>query len=33
VAGMYQEVFSGLHEDPLEYFDTIFSEEHEEVVL
>jgi GTP cyclohydrolase IA len=33
VARMYEEVFSGLHDDPRAYFDTIFSEEHEEVVL
>ncbi len=33
VAKMYEEVFSGLQEDPREYFDTIFSEDHEELVL
>lgn len=33
VARMYEEVFSGLNEDPKEYFETIFSEDHEEVVL
>lgn len=33
VARMYEEVFSGLNDDPKEYFETIFSEEHEEVVL
>lgn len=33
VAKMYQEVFSGLRQDPGEYFETIFSEDHEELVL
>jgi GTP cyclohydrolase IA len=33
VAKMYEEVFEGLNQDPREYFDTIFSEEHEEPVL
>ncbi|OXS58676.1 GTP cyclohydrolase I [Bacillus sp. V-88] len=33
VAKMYAEVFSGLNHDPKEYFETIFSEEHEELVL
>ncbi|MCR8846948.1 GTP cyclohydrolase I FolE [Rossellomorea sp. SC111] len=33
VAKMYAEVFSGLDHDPKEYFETIFSEEHEELVL
>lgn len=33
VARMYQEVFSGLRQDPGEYFETIFSEDHEELVL
>lgn len=33
VAKMYEEVFSGLNEDPKEHFETIFSEEHEELVL
>lgn len=33
VAKMYAEVFSGLGKDPKEYFDTIFSENHEELVL
>lgn len=33
VAKMYEEVFSGLTKDPEEYFDTIFGEEHEELVL
>ena len=30
---MYEEVFSGLNQDPKEYFETIFSEDHEELVL
>ncbi|MGE6629522.1 GTP cyclohydrolase I FolE [Bacillus sp. NPDC077027] len=33
VAKMYEEVFSGLNEDPKEHFKTIFGEEHEELVL
>ncbi len=33
VAKMYQEVFSGLNEDPAEHFQTIFGEDHEEIVL
>ena len=33
VAKMYEEVFSGLEKSPEEYFDTIFSEQHEELVL
>ena len=33
VAKMYEEVFSGLNEDPKKYFETIFSEDHEELVL
>lgn len=33
VARMYCEFFSGLHEDPLEHLEKIFSEEHEEMVL
>ncbi len=33
VAKMYEEVFSGLQQDPKEYFKTIFSEDHEELVL
>ncbi|WP_077618609.1 GTP cyclohydrolase I FolE [Bacillus sinesaloumensis] len=33
VAKMYGEVFSGLQEDPKEYFQTVFGEEHEELVL
>lgn len=33
VAKMYAEVFSGLHEDPKQYFETVFHEGHDEVVL
>jgi GTP cyclohydrolase IA len=33
VAKMYQEVFEGLNQNPEEYFDTIFGEDHEELVL
>ncbi|WP_409288971.1 GTP cyclohydrolase I FolE [Peribacillus sp. SCS-37] len=33
VARMYEEIFTGLHQDPGEYFETIFGEEHEELVL
>lgn len=33
VSKMYAEMFSGLNEDPREYFSTVFHEEHEELVL
>ncbi|PTX59898.1 GTP cyclohydrolase I [Melghirimyces profundicolus] len=33
VARMYEEVFSGMNEKPEEYFSTLFSEDHEEMVL
>ncbi|WP_422124698.1 GTP cyclohydrolase I FolE [Planococcus sp. X10-3] len=33
VAKMYAEVFSGLKEDPKEFFKTVFHEGHEELVL
>ncbi|MUV38556.1 GTP cyclohydrolase I [Lentibacillus sp. JNUCC-1] len=33
IARMYEEVFQGMHQDPKEYFATIFSEDHEELVL
>lgn len=33
VAKMYAEVFEGLHEDPRQYFKTVFHEDHDEVVL
>ncbi|MEH7383933.1 GTP cyclohydrolase I FolE [Bacillus sp. JJ1521] len=33
VAKMYAEVFSGLQDDPKEYFQTVFGEDHEELVL
>ncbi len=33
VARMYEEIFSGLREDPSQHFQTIFGEDHEELVL
>ncbi|REB09894.1 GTP cyclohydrolase I FolE [Sporosarcina sp. BI001-red] len=33
VAKMYAEVFEGLNHDPRMYFETVFHEQHEEVVL
>ncbi|WP_262173026.1 GTP cyclohydrolase I FolE [Saccharococcus sp. Marseille-Q5394] len=33
VAKMYAEVFEGLHIDPKQYFETVFHENHDEVVL
>ncbi|MFY4775972.1 GTP cyclohydrolase I FolE [Metabacillus sp. RGM 3146] len=33
VAKMYQEVFSGIGENPAEHFKTVFGEDHEELVL
>lgn len=33
VAKMYSEVFAGIGQDPKEHFATIFSEDHEELVL
>ncbi|MER1999812.1 MAG: GTP cyclohydrolase I FolE [Lysinibacillus sp.] len=33
VAKMYQEMFSGLQTDPRDYFETVFHEDHEELVL
>lgn len=33
VAKMYEEVFSGLNDNPKEHLGTIFSEDHEELVL
>ena len=33
VAKMYQEIFSGLAEDPSEHLNTVFSETHEELVI
>ncbi|MDF2608329.1 MAG: folE [Bacillales bacterium] len=33
VAKMYEELFVGLNQDPKEYFETTFGEEHEELVL
>lgn len=33
IARMYEELFSGINEDPSEHFSVIFSEDHEELVL
>lgn len=33
VAKMYEEVFQGMNEDPAEHFQTVFGEDHEELVL
>ena len=33
VAKMYQEMFSGLNEDPKDQFTAVFTENHDEVVL
>ncbi|MFS8514794.1 MAG: GTP cyclohydrolase I FolE, partial [Planifilum fulgidum] len=33
VARMYEEIFSGLGQDPRDHFTVIFSEDHEELVL
>lgn len=33
VARMYEEVFSGMEEDPHRHFETLFDEHHEEMVL
>ncbi|MFK2824219.1 GTP cyclohydrolase I FolE [Bacillus sp. B190/17] len=33
VAKMYEEIFSGINKDPKEYFETIFGEDYEELVL
>ncbi|AZV44144.1 GTP cyclohydrolase I FolE [Peribacillus asahii] len=33
VARMYEEIFSGLKQDPKECFETVFGEDHEELVL
>ncbi|SIT66485.1 GTP cyclohydrolase I FolE [Edaphobacillus lindanitolerans] len=33
VANMYGEVFSGIDQDPREYFKTVFNEEHDELVI
>ncbi|MFS0786809.1 GTP cyclohydrolase I FolE [Shouchella sp. 1P09AA] len=33
VAKMYEEMFSGLHEDPKTHLQTVFTEDHEELVL
>ena len=31
VSKMYAEMFEGLHQDPKEYFKTVFNEDHEEL--
>ena len=33
VARMYDEIFAGMHEDPKQYFETMFNENHQEMVL
>ena len=33
VAKMYAEMFEGIHKDPKEYFETVFHENHDELVL
>ena len=33
VARMYEEVFAGLEDDPMRYFETTFDEHHQEMVL
>jgi GTP cyclohydrolase I len=33
VARMYEEIFSGMHEDPRDYLDVSFTEYHDELVL
>ena len=33
VSKMYEEMFSGIHQDPREFFSTVFHEDHEELVL
>ncbi|MBN1488786.1 MAG: GTP cyclohydrolase I FolE [Phycisphaerae bacterium] len=33
VARMYQELFSGLHEDPSVYLDALFTEQYDEIVV
>ncbi len=33
VARMYDEIFAGMNEDPSQYFETMFSENHQEMVL
>ncbi|MBM7692650.1 GTP cyclohydrolase I [Peribacillus deserti] len=33
VARMYEEIFTGINQNPGDYFETIFGEEHEELVL
>ena len=33
IARMYQELFSGLHEDPLQHLKTVLGESHDEIIL
>ncbi len=33
VAKMYEELFAGLYEDPAEYLNTVFNENHEDLVI
>ena len=33
VAKMYEEIFSGLEDDPKHYFETLFDEHHQEMVI
>ena len=33
VAKMYEEIFAGLEQDPAEFFETLFDEHHQEMVL
>lgn len=33
VARMYEEIFAGLTDDPMKYFETTFDEDHQEMVL
>lgn len=33
VAKMYEEMLSGINEDPRQFFETVFHEQHEEIVL
>ncbi|NLY78692.1 MAG: GTP cyclohydrolase I FolE, partial [Lysinibacillus sp.] len=33
VSKMYEEMFSGMHEDPRSFFETVFHENHDELVL
>lgn len=33
VSKMYEEMFSGINEDPRQFFETVFHEQHDEIVL